>query len=381
MSFSRLAVFLAICSPLWAGYARRSTITFPAAASGTLTNITLASVTVAMNDLRTVANGGVIQHATCTHTIANVPCDLIVTDDAGCGAGSTAYMWGFETYDGVTGTVRLWILVPSLGASAVVPYVCFGNAAVSTYQGGAAGSEYDASTLLALPLPDGSSLSVADFSGHQTVTNNNNSATTGVIDGAASNPAGAGATDDIYISAPSGLYNPTAVTYEAWINAAAWTNPDGDARMQIQGVSGLYVWVNKTTGTVQVARTTTSSSRQSQTSSGLSTGAWNQVVTTYDSAGDNMCHIYVNGTEATYAFQTAGSGTNSTDTGKYTIGANPANEFAYNFPGSLDTVKAVTVARSADWIATEYANQLNPPAMSAPVSLGNCTLSLLGVGC
>lgn len=167
-----------------------------------------------------------------------------------------------------------------------------------------------------------------------------------------------------------------AVTYEAWVNAAAWVNPDGDARMQIQGVGGAYVWVNKTTGTVQVARTTTGSSRQSQTSAGLSTGAWNHVVTTYDSAGDNMWHIYVDGSEASYALQTAGSGTNGTDAGKFTIGANPPNEFAYNFPGAMDEVRVASTARSADWIATEYANQLSCPVMSSFYSIGSFTQNL-----
>lgn len=59
-------------------------------------------------------------------------------------------------------------------------------------------------------------------------------------------------------------------------------------------------------------------------SNSLTFGAWNHIAVTYDNAGDRKGHLYVNGTEVSYATDTAASGTVGTHTGDFLIGNHAA---------------------------------------------------------
>lgn len=383
MWFSRIALALLFCAPAFGGYVRRSTITFAGATGSTQTNITLVSVTVAMSDLKDVAHGGVIQHATCTHTISGVPCDFIVTDDINCGAGSTTFKWGFETYDGTAGTARIWVIIPSLTTTGITPYVCFGNTAVSTYQGGSTGAEFDSSTSSVWHLPNGTTLGATtpDFSVNANsgaVTNA--TATTGKIDGAANlSPASA----KINTASPSALPTGSAASFtiEGWQNSSVFNslsviygfgNPDsgldvkGGERYLIEFNNDYYFW-----GDLD------GSHADADWDTGIpfdTDGAWHMWVfvanaTTLSFYRDGV--LRASTTRPTSWVSVTGA----------VIRSGFATTWNVTTASLVDEEKIVATERVANWIATEYANQNSPPSMSAPITLGTCTLSLLGVGC
>jgi hypothetical protein len=82
------------------------------------------------------------------------------------------------------------------------------------------------------------------------------------------------------------------------------------------------------------------------------TGSWTYIVGTSDSSGN--VKLYVNGALSSNASQTF----YNLDLlmRPYSLGGHPAFS-GYNFNGIIDEARISNVARSADWIATEYNNQ------------------------
>lgn len=367
MWFSRLAVALLLCVPAFGGYARRSTVTFAGSTSGTLTNFTDSSVTVAMNDLRTVANGGVIQNATCTNVTTNVPCDFILTDDGTCATLTGGYKWVIETYDPTLGTIRFHSLLTSLTTSSKIPFVCFGNLAVSTYQGGTAGTAYDSNTVRVHHFPNGTVLSGVDFGPSQvscTLTNTP-AAGTGQIDG------GMAVTGTQYCTTTVTTPIATAFTLTAWVKI---TTTSGDKAFfgnnSAGGSGGLELRINGGTPTISILK---SQQAALWTSAGsVTNGTFAYISVTSDALGNYI--LYRDGAVA-----------ESFPVALPFIVASPiwagGNSFGEMFVGTIDYWRIDNTQRSAAWVATARANQLSPPAMSAPVTLGNCTRMLLGVGC
>ncbi len=352
-----------ICRSLFAGlffaglcsgaYTSIATVSFAAATGSTQTNITLA-FTGSDAKLKTVANGGQIQN-TVTRVGVVVPADLILTDDATCATITGGYTWGIEHYVATTGAIIGWAKTTLTTGGPVVPRVCIGNVAVTTYQGGAQGAEFDANTLAVYHLPNGSTLSALDFSAN---ANNGNitgtSAVAGKIDGAGSFN---GTTN--YILSSSVVNTPT-VTVSTWINlrllpvgrapVIGFTQGNGSGTydkvifLSTLGQASFYVY----DGGV----------KETSVTSALSLNTWYYLTGTAD--GTNI-KIYLNGSlAATLAAGNtfAGYGAPNLLLGGSAGGSLYVQQY-------LDKSTYVSVARSADWIATEYANQNNPPAISA----------------
>lgn len=369
MFLSRFVLALLLCIPAFAGYARRSTVTFAGSTSGTLTNFTDSSVTIAMNDLKTVANGGVIQNATCTNVIANLPCDFALTDDPTCATLTGSYKWGIETYDGAVGTIRFHALLPSLTTSALVPYVCFGNISVNTYQGGTAGTDYDSNTVRVHHFPNGTTVTGADFGPAQVACTLTNTPTagTGIIDGGMTTVAANSQYCTTTVATPVG----TAFTITSW---AKISTTSGDKAIfgnnSAGGTGGLELRVDATTQKISMLR---SQALGLWTSTGaISNGVFASIAVTSDALGN-------------YALYRDNATVETFNVALPFLFGRPiwagGNSFGENFSGTLDYWRIDSVQRSAAWVATAYANQLSPPALSAPITLGTCTLALLGVGC
>jgi biopolymer transport protein ExbB len=350
------------------GYSWRAQVDLGTATSGTLNNITLATVTIADSHLKTIANGGTINDATCTHTIANVPCDFYITDNSSCGVSAAPFRFGFESYDGTAGTARLWVLVPAMTAPThVVPYVCTGDPSIHTYQGGSAGAEFDASTQGAWHFPDGTSLSLVDFSANG-VTNggtgvNSPTAISGKIDGGISL---LGASNQYVTVGTSSTLNPTAETVSAWVKASSFPNAYNTVWSRITGSSSAFQQLFvKSNGKLAIylqgsgpvnydgAGTTT-----------LSANTWYYVAFTYSSSAGLTG--YVNGSQDRTAAANGGLAAGSV---AGSIGQD-TKVFGRGWDGAFDEVKVSSVARSAAWLATEYANQSSPPAITGwtPIS-------------
>ena len=85
------------------------------------------------------------------------------------------------------------------------------------------------------------------------------------------------------------------------------------------------------------------------------------VVVTYDSSSDlNDPVMYVNGQSVAVSEGLIPSGSANSNTDPYVLG-NRGNQDR-TFDGWMDEVRVSSVARTADWIATEYNNQYSPSA-------------------
>lgn len=95
------------------------------------------------------------------------------------------------------------------------------------------------------------------------------------------------------------------------------------------------------------------------TQSFSATGSWSYAVGTYNNS-DGVLRLYVN---ANTPGTTTTSGNISTNGSNFQIGLAPASNYRFN--GVIDEVRVSNVARSPDWILTEYRNQSSPSTFYA----------------
>src|SRR5690606_29293940 len=100
-------------------------------------------------------------------------------------------------------------------------------------------------------------------------------------------------------------------------------------------------------------------------------GAWQHIAVVYDSSSTaNDPEIYIDGVATTVAKQTIAAGNLSDETTvPFRIGNSSTSQ--RTFDGVLDEIRVSRVMRSADWIATRYANERTP---SAFLTLGTLEL-------
>jgi len=109
--------------------------------------------------------------------------------------------------------------------------------------------------------------------------------------------------------------------------------------------------------------------------SAISFGTWVclQAVYTYIGSGTSSYTIYVNGTQVGTSSIAIGPPSNATGYNTW-LGARMQSFHDY-FYGSIDEVRIANVARSASWVASDYANQsapgtfIEPPSGQGPISL------------
>lgn len=304
------------------------------------------------NDLRTVGNGGHVQNAN--------GYDITYYSDSGA---SSALYWEMEFYNAATGNVISWVKMPTLSSSVDdVIYTFYGDSSISTFQS-TASSVWDSNYLGVWHLPDGSTASYEDsttnnrdFTAYNTPT-----ATTGKIDGGV-NFASASSE---YMIATGAAW--TTITFSGWVKFSSFpgsgtgsmilglTNATHPGSLEFShqvGVSpagkAILYWYNGVSQTVTGATT-------------LSTGTWYYLCGTLRT-GTTDSQIYVNGSPDGTA---AAGGTvySGWTTGPKLASAvnttNPTVPFQY-LNGDVDELRASNSLRSANWIATEYANQNSP---------------------
>lgn len=359
-------------------YAYQATVTVPAPVGGPHTDITLLLVG-SDPKLRTVANGGQIQN-TVTRAYGSysqvVPADLILSSDMG---GSSLYNWGYDYYDPATGLVIIWVKKPSYSA-AFSPFVSIGNPTVTTYQGGSIGSEFDGNVKRAYHMGD-SGATLTDFSSSRIDATKKsatqpNPTTSGQIDGAQTFVGTISSTDNDYATFSSPTPATNTYTLEAWVNQSS----------NVDHPTLYYVWASLTGSHVVGFGTTwfpapvtmkyfdNFNGNAPTAPASFNTGEWHHIV--FVRNGDSA-NYYLDGV--------AGTAKTGLGTGTQTwvgLGWSGAATTLESIVGTVDEAKFSSTPRSADWIATEYVNQNNPPAMSAFASLGGSVseLSLLGAG-
>lgn len=294
--------------------------------------------------LATTSNGGYVTDAQGD--------DVVFTSDSGC---TTLLSWKTDVWSGTTGVAAYRVKIASVSGTTTTFYRCIGKSSITTFQGGALGSELDASYKVYLPFSDGTTVVGTDATSNaNNLTLTNWTATAGKVDGAGN----LNGTTSTATETPTGMATPTGLTLSAWINPTDYSVSPNFRRIMIKGeqagapfdeygfsigsLGEIRFEINN--GTIRFMDTTTH----------VSTGVFTFVVATWD--GTTM-RVYINGTlDATTL---AMSGTVSATTTALAVGYSTFSAARY-FKGIIDELSMSNVARSPDWIAAEYKNTNTP---------------------
>lgn len=323
-------------------YYRTLTIDYTKCGSSNSSNFPVL-VSITDSTLATTAHGGNVQNSS--------GYDLCFYADSGA---VTILPWEVESYNATTGALLAWVQLPTVSHSTnTVFYLFYGNAAITTFQGGSTGAAWDGNYQGVYHLGNGSTLSVADSTGNSnTLTNSGATATTGPILGAAA------------VTGSSGLNGPklaaftgtTPITMEAWVYPTGAGNYATIVGQFNGGTRAFAMWLDPNDTNIDMDLNGFASITVSPLWQLL---AWNHIVGTAN--GTNWT-IYVNASPASHS---------ETGLPVNVSGSTLAIGHDYqtnNFNGSIAEVRVSNIVRSADWILTEYNNQHAP---SSFITLGS----------
>lgn len=281
--------------------------------------------------LATVANGGKVEHAS--------GYDIRFETLAGVKLAHAMNKW-VDTTGEIDARVKTQV-----GATVdVVVYLYYGKAGLGATEADPA-AVWDASTVAAYQLGDGSTVSVLDATANGlTLTDNGVGAVAGVVGGGISIASGSGK----YLShANDAKYNTSNYTVECWFKRttggsgyiAAFSHSD-------QGLPGHYfVYLLTTNSNKLMLDIPYVVGGVLESSVGLNTNQWYHVALTksgnvYTLYLDGVQNAQVTNASATYA------------TGKFAIGAIGSANFTG--PTQIDEVIVSSVARAIEWIEASY---------------------------
>jgi hypothetical protein len=301
-------------------------------------------VLVSVTDARfkTVGNGGNVQNAS--------GFDIRPYSDSGITTAITGYQ--LERYNATTGEVVMWVKVGSLSSSTTPIYLAYGDSGIST--DGSSTTTWSNSFTDVYHVKDGTTLSVVDGSGNHTGTNHSATATTGEIDGAANVASGSSQ----YIDGGT-RSQPTSITLSAWVKATSFPAAANIVLSSETG-SGTGYAILKVRSDGKIG-SIASVGGNNFTADGLGstvmvTGTWYYVTVTFTGTGSAGLKCYVNAVA-----NGSNASSSSLDSGTTTLylGQSARNGGLF-FNGAIDEARVASVARSADWITTEYNNQSAP---------------------
>src|SRR5581483_2006019 len=330
-------------------------------------------VSLTSPEFRTSPNGGHVINLG-TQTVGSrtltVPTDLIFTSDA---AGTTLLSWEFERYDPTTGTLVVWVRVPSLTSSTVL-YAWYGNAAVTTLQ--TTPTRVWSSAFLAVyhlaEDPSGTAPQINDS------TSNGYHCTAAAPMPASQQVAGQIAGS---LSFAGGTYyltcaTPTAFAFErtdSW-SLSAWSKPvanTGGAILAKQTAPAALqgwnlFWRGGTSNpTLALELVGAANNRATaRTSAEIPTGSFHHLVATYAGTSTTAgITLYVDGVSQakTVIADTLGT-TSLLTTATPEIAARGGSDLRSTATDDELRVYAPGIVLSPAWIATEYNNQRNPAA-------------------
>ena len=374
-----LLILLGMAAPAWGAYAYRATITL-AQTTGS-SDLTDRTNVVYLSDphLMLAANDpGQIQH-TCTRSSQTVPCDLIFTSDAN---GTVLLNWAVESYNGASGQGILWAHVKKTTShtGTTTIYAFWGNPAITTFLGGAVGSEFDSSIVNMTPFAGpgfggcSGTVNYYDFSSYQNTgtTNCSYGPTTGVV-GSGDWDAG-----NNYNTFPGAAqYSTTTGTWSLWwqpnTGACNTAGAGGYAEAILlcdNGGCDNGIVLGCSTGSPSHIAAYVSSGGAGATYIGTGTiveGSLNHIGITFQNVGTST--FYVAGTAAgTFTHSIGSPGT--TPPLALTRGYGYSGWGAIS--GGFDQLYFANVIKSADWFAAEYNNDHAPATFAAVSGIGAC---------
>jgi len=302
--------------------------------------------------------------------------DLIFAADA---AGLKPLDFEIEKWDAATGELVAWVKIPSLDYDDnTTIYMLYGNSAVTSSQENITGvwdSNYKGVWHLKETDIDGGSGDIKDS------TSNANNGTTGGMDGSdqvAGKVDGSfdfdGVNDNVSVIHDTSI-NPTGdMTLSAWINPRSFGGIDeGHIFGKLTGSYPTWTGYRFEIGPWGLSGTLgyTAGDHEAVASGPdtIALNSWQHVVATV--SGSNVT-LYINGVVKTSSTDTLGS--TRSNTLDLQIGTDPAGDRWWD--GKIDEARVSNVARSPDWITTEYNNQNAPGSfysVGAEAPMGSTT--------
>jgi Concanavalin A-like lectin/glucanases superfamily len=317
------------------GFAHRLTLT-AAAQPSALAGFPVWVGNVQDNALKSAANGGSVQNPN--------GYDIIFTLNQDCTPSSGTY-WSLDgTFDGTSGKVPAHVRL-DLGTSAATFYVCFGKAAINTFQS-TASAVWDSYTKGRWAMGNGTTADASD-----STANGNNGTLMGAVlpTAAAGQIVGALSFSNGYVNVGAGasLNITGALTLTTWINTTWGGNQTIIGGYQGSGPYpgyGFGVALPLNNGRLGfwngVAWT------QSSTNYSVTTNVWHHVAAVLSGG---VLSFYVDGRGPD---NVAGIAPAPSYIGIRTLGA--SSDGSNKFQGRIDEVRISDTARSSDWIAAEY---------------------------
>lgn len=270
--------------------------------------------------------------------------------------GVTKLSHELEKYDSVTGQLVAWVKVPSLSSSFNTEIcIYYGNVDAANQQNVADVWSNGYQSVYHL------NNSFADSKGSYNGTNSGSLDATGVMaQGREFNP------DDgaDYIGIGTRSVSGTGLTIQSWSKFDDFDVADGRIISKDSGTSTQnHVWTLATASVSPdyrlqfLLKTGTNNTKDTSvltaSSGNLSAGTWYLTSATYD--GSNM-KIYLNGTEVGSTSKTGDIRVNN-----YAVRMGNSSDNTRPIDGILDEVRISSVARTPQWLQTEYNNQSSPP--------------------
>jgi hypothetical protein len=296
--------------------------------------------------MKTVAHGGDIQH-TDTAAGRTVPADLAFFADS---ALTIPLVFEVELYDGLNGSLRAWVNLPTLSHTAdVVFYLAYGSAAVTTFQGNIAAT-WANNFAGVWHLPTGST-NYDDSTGHGHTGTASGSVTPsafGVFDGCSEFFGG---TDKIDFGASADFAFAASFTVSAWVKTSTSQLAFLFGIQHLPFGSTAFT-MKQESAVPQVHWHVEGAANDCHYLTGIDDGNWHHLVGQWD-AGAADSYLYVDGVLTPSGG--AGGASTPVSTVPLTVGLPDSGGTA--FTGTVDEVHAVNALRSADWILAEYNSQ------------------------
>ena len=360
----RLIILLAASVTAWGascptGYGYYKTLTVQTGkVSGTQTSFPALVLNPASTSgkLATVANGG--------RVTSSSGYDIVPSTTAGS-------LLPFElvtgSYAATTGNLQMWVNVSSIVDGTVIN-ICYGNAAVTTYQGNNA-TTWSGFTLVSHGDDNAATTAVADSTGTwpgTALANTSTKTTAGKIGNALTYSG----SDEVSFGNVTPLNGATAFSVSMWsyVTTAGnystrWSKYDYGLFVGLKlGTMGSDSPANNTD--FQVAnRTGTNNTNDAWTSSHPETAAaWHLLTYVFDGSQgtpNNRVALYVDGAlVGMYTCRGSFPTSTATTTQSFYIGGNLSGDAKLN--GKIDDVQVIPVALSAAWVTTSFNNQNNP---------------------
>jgi Tfp pilus assembly protein PilX len=279
--------------------------------------------------------------------------------------GTTKLSHEIEAFTKATGRLVAWVKVPSLSSTqSTVLYLYYGNAAASNQQNATA--VWDANYQAVWHLkenPAGTAPQMKDSTSNARHGTTVGSMPSGAqIAGQINGALDFDNTDDRVDTSNFLSSGVTQLTAEAWVYKKDTTGDDRVvAKTDTTSLTATYIFSLAVAGSTITARLATAggSATSHNGTQAVAVNTWTHLAFTWD--GSNI-RIYRNGQLAGGPF--AKTGTMNASSRIIVIANNddiPNNRY---WNGTLDEVRLSTVARSAQWLQTQYNNQSSPSTFS-----------------